>query len=165
MLIAQDCVKFARAGRGRIARQRFLVNDFADFPDVVRVKKSRFCSVIGVVWNLATSPIPKWPRCASKDLYFVVSILVGEHRPCIVPIMQFHQSIHTLDMEKKYMYFFRFFFFFLTQNIVLFVWITVKIVTLQNKAFFPNICTLWSRVYGFHNDPVGILIQNTVILV
>ena len=50
MLIAQDCANFAGAGRGHIARQRFLVN-FADFPDIVRVKKSRFRSVDGDIWN------------------------------------------------------------------------------------------------------------------
>ena len=41
MLIAEVCIKFG----GRIAWQSFLVNNFADFPDVVRVKKSRFCWV------------------------------------------------------------------------------------------------------------------------
>ena len=49
MLIAQDCVKFA--GAGVLHDKRFLVNNFADFPDVVRVKESRFCSVVGSVWN------------------------------------------------------------------------------------------------------------------
>ena len=45
MLIAQDCIKF----RWCIARQSFLVNSFADFLDVVLVKKSRFRSVISGV--------------------------------------------------------------------------------------------------------------------
>ena len=46
MLITQDYVKF----RGRIAWQSFLVNNFADFTDVVQVKKkSRFRSVVGGV--------------------------------------------------------------------------------------------------------------------
>ena len=44
--MAHDCIEF----RGRIAWQRFLVNNFADFPDVVQVKKSRFRSVIGGVF-------------------------------------------------------------------------------------------------------------------
>ena len=43
MMIAEDCAKFY----GCIAWQSFLVNNFADFPDVVRVKKLRFRSVIG----------------------------------------------------------------------------------------------------------------------
>ena len=44
-LIVQDCVKFRR----RIAWQGFRISNFADFPDVVRVKKSRFHSVAGGV--------------------------------------------------------------------------------------------------------------------
>ena len=38
MLIAQDCIKF----RGHIAWQSFLVNNFADFPDLVRSKSQDF---------------------------------------------------------------------------------------------------------------------------
>ena len=37
MLIAQECVKFCRP----IAWQSFLVNNLADFPDVVQVKKNQ----------------------------------------------------------------------------------------------------------------------------
>ena len=47
MLIVQDCIKF----RSFITWQWFLVNNFADFPDVVWVKKSNFHCVVGVVWN------------------------------------------------------------------------------------------------------------------
>ena len=46
MLIEQDCVKFC----GRIAWQSFLsflINNFVDHPDVLRVKKSRFRSADG----------------------------------------------------------------------------------------------------------------------
>ena len=35
--MAHDCIEF----RGRIAWQSFLVNNFADFPDVVHVKKNQ----------------------------------------------------------------------------------------------------------------------------
>ena len=47
MLRKQDCVKF----RGRIAWQTFFENNFADFSDVVRVKKSRFRPAVGGVSN------------------------------------------------------------------------------------------------------------------
>ena len=45
MPMARDCVKFCK----HIAWQSFLVNNFADFLDVVRVKESRYGSVIGGV--------------------------------------------------------------------------------------------------------------------
>ena len=51
MLIAQDCAKFCGRRAHAYAWQRFLVNNFADFLDVVQVKKSRFCPVVGGVWN------------------------------------------------------------------------------------------------------------------
>ena len=49
MLRKQDCVKFRR----RIASQSFFENNFADFSDVVRVKKkkSRFRPAVGGVSN------------------------------------------------------------------------------------------------------------------
>ena len=50
MLHKEDCVKF----RGRIAWQRFFENNFADFSDVVLVKKKktpRFHTVVGSVSN------------------------------------------------------------------------------------------------------------------
>ena len=48
MLRKQDCVKF----RGRIAWDSFLENNFADFSEVVRVKKkSRFRPAIGGISN------------------------------------------------------------------------------------------------------------------
>ena len=48
MLWKQDCIKFWRC----IAWKSFFENNFADFSNVVRVKKkSRFCSVVGGVSN------------------------------------------------------------------------------------------------------------------
>ena len=48
MLCKQDCIKFRR----RIARQSFFENNFADFSDVVRVKKkSRFRPAVGGISN------------------------------------------------------------------------------------------------------------------
>ena len=48
MLRKQDCIKF----RGRIAWQGFFENNFADFSDVMRVKKkSRFRTAVGGVSN------------------------------------------------------------------------------------------------------------------
>ena len=47
MVIAQDCVKL----RGRIALQRFLVHNFADFPDVVWVKKIKILFSRCGIWN------------------------------------------------------------------------------------------------------------------
>ena len=48
MLHKQDCIKF----RGRIAWQSFFENNFADFSDVVWVrKKSRFHPAVGGVSN------------------------------------------------------------------------------------------------------------------
>ena len=41
MLIAQESIKFCR----RIVWQSFLVNNFADFPDVVQVKNQDFVTV------------------------------------------------------------------------------------------------------------------------
>ena len=51
MLIVQDCSKFCWCRARAYARQKFIVNNFAHFLDVVRVKKSRFHSVIGGVWS------------------------------------------------------------------------------------------------------------------
>ena len=53
MLIAQDCIKFHR----RIEWQSFLVNNFADLSDVVRIKKNIMIS-FRYWWRLelATSP-------------------------------------------------------------------------------------------------------------
>ena len=53
MLRKQDCVKF----RGHIAWQSFFENNFADFSDVVRVKKIKILSSRWWHFQLATSSI------------------------------------------------------------------------------------------------------------
>ena len=61
MLCKQDCVKF----RGLIARQSFFEYNFADFSDVVRVKKIKISSSCWWRFQLATSPIGA--PCQVKD--------------------------------------------------------------------------------------------------
>ena len=53
MLREQDCGKF----RGRIARQSLFENNFADFSDVVQIKKNQDFASCWLHFQLATSPI------------------------------------------------------------------------------------------------------------
>ena len=70
IMCAQDCVKF----RGRIACQSFLVSNFANISDVVRVIKSRLGSVVGGgVWNKQhfLSKTPSFSLTVSTVLYVI----------------------------------------------------------------------------------------------
>ena len=83
LLIAQDCMKFCRG----LAWQRFLVNNIADFPDVVWVKKIKILFSHWWRLQLATSPIMTHSGASSTNLSSICCLPPPHDRRALTNIL------------------------------------------------------------------------------